>query len=225
MPGYAIVHATLRTPAPYRQGFEAIAAHLDQVGRPRHALCAVELRIPRPLSFAGFAEFNREYGRLLGDRGLLLDAYNPIARTNVAPAPSSLPGPSLYGFAYTVPDSNTSPTFVVAGAGDLRDQADLSPRAIVRSGEVSPDAMREKAACVLAVMQARLTGLGVGWHDVTTTDIYTAQPYHTLFEAVLLPTIGPAALHGVKWFYSRPPISGLAFEMDLRGVRAEIYLP
>jgi hypothetical protein len=33
--------------------------------------------------------------------------------------------------------------------------------------------------------------------------------------------MGASAVHGLHWFYSRPPIVGLEFEMDLRGVRRE----
>jgi len=46
--GFDIVHVTLRTPLPYRAGFERIVHYLSERDRPRHALCAVELRIPAP---------------------------------------------------------------------------------------------------------------------------------------------------------------------------------
>jgi len=35
---------------------------------------------------------------------------------------------------------------------------------------------------------------------------------------------GAAALHGVRWFPSRPPVVGLDYEMDLRGVAREIWI-
>jgi hypothetical protein len=41
---------------------------------------------------------------------------------------------------------------------------------------------------------------------------------------VLLGAAGPAAIHGVRWFPSHPPIIGLEFEMDLRGVTRELVL-
>jgi hypothetical protein len=43
-------------------------------------------------------------------------------------------------------------------------------------------------------------------------------------EHEILPLAGPAAIHGVHWFPSRPPIQGLDYEMDLRGVRREVLL-
>jgi hypothetical protein len=111
-------------------------------------------------------------------------------------------------------------TFVVAGAGDLRG-SDLSPQAIVRRGETSAAAIREKAAHVMSVMQIRLTGLGAAWDQVTTVDIYTVHALQPLLAPEILSVMGPAAIHGVRWFYSRPPIVGLEFEMDMRGIRRE----
>ena len=40
----------------------------------------------------------------------------------------------------------------------------------------------------------------------------------------ILQKIGPAAAHGVHWFYSHPPIADLAFEMDVRGIRQELRI-
>lgn len=219
MPGYEIVRAVLIRPTPWQEGFDHIERHLAEVGRPRAALCAVELRSPAPFTFAGFAAFNDTYQARLAEWNLLLDDINPIARTNVAPAVNPPAQPSLYAFSYTVPTTHNRPTFIVAGAGDLRDQADLSPAAIVRPGETSTDAMREKAAAVLAVMEARLFGLGMSWQDVSSVGVYTARPLHPLLESPLLISLHEASRMGIDWHYSRPPIAGLEFEMDLRGVR------
>lgn len=224
-PGYEIVHATLRRPVPMHQGFERIAQHLDAVGRPRHALCAVELRIPAPLSFAGFIEFNGGYQQILRDWDLMLDGRNPVARTNIAPGVFPPAVPSLYAFSYTVPAPDaTMPTFVIAGAGDLRDQAQMSDAAIVRAGESSADALREKAATVMDAMQARLAGVEMTWADVTTANVYTVHPLHSYLVDTVLSPMGAAAGFGVNWQYSHPPIAGLAFEMDVRGIRVELML-
>lgn len=220
-PGYEIVRAVLARPVPWQEGFVRIEEHLNGLGRPRSALCAVELRSPAPFTFAGFAAFNGEYQARLVEWGLLRDGVNPIARTNVAPAINPPAQPSLYAFSYTAPTTHSLPTFIVAGAGDLRDQADLSPAAIVRPGEISTDAMAEKAAAVLAVMQARLFGLGMAWADVSGVGVYTVQPLHPFLESTLAPSLHEANNCGIHWHYSRPPIAGLEFEMDLRGVRVE----
>ena len=225
LPGHDIVHATLASPIPYRDGFALIDRHLGALGRPRAALCAIELRSPRPFSFGGFDEFNRGYRAILEDWKLLVDGVNPIARTNVAPVVAPPAEPALFGFSYTVPaegaPSGAAPTFVVAGSGDTRGRTAAD---IVRRGETSADALAEKAAYVLETQQARLAGLGVGWADVTAVDVYTPHPIHALLERAILPAMGPAAAHGVHWFLSRPPIEGLEYEMDMRGVRREICL-
>jgi len=203
--GHQIVHATLRTPVPWREGFGLVERHLGELNRPRSALCAIELRSPAPFSFDGFDEFNAGYQALL------------------APVVSPPPAPVLYAFSYTVPGAASRPTFVVAGAGEMRSRG-VGVQGIVRHGETSPEAMREKASHVMGIMTARLRGLDAGWLDVTIIDVYTAQPIEPfLLDAVLRPA-GAAAVHGVRWFPSRPPIAGLEYEMDLRGVARELSL-
>jgi hypothetical protein len=224
-PGYEIVHATLRQPRPYRQGFELIERHLAAQDRPRQALCTIELRSPKPFTFAGFADFNEGYQNILEAWHLLVDDQNPVARTNVAPEVGPPDEPVLYAFSYTVlnDDPALTPTFVVAGAGDLVDGL-LSAEAIVRPGETSVEAMQEKAAYVMGIMAARLAGLQVSWADVTCVDIYTVHPLHPYLASTILKVVGSAALRGVHWYYSRPPIFGLEFEMDVRGVRQEVWV-
>jgi hypothetical protein len=222
MAGHEIVRATLQVPEPWRDGFALIDSHLRAAGRPRAALCAIELRIPRPFSFDGFDEFNRPYRALLERWGLLVDGVNPIARTNVAPVVGAPAEPSLFAFSYTAPSPDTgAPTFVVAGSGDVRGRAAAD---IVRRGETSPEALAEKAAFVMATQAERLAGLGSTWTEVTVVDVYTAHPIRAFFETGILALMGPAAIHGVHWYLSRPPIEGLEYEMDMRGVRREVRL-
>lgn len=221
MSGYEIVRVRIVHPLPvHASGFDRIAQILANAGRPMEALCAMEIRIPKPLSFQGFKDFNLAYQELLKERKLLLGEMNPIARTNIAPAVFIPKGPSIHAFSYTSPQDEIKKktTFIVAGAGDLRDQSDLSPDAIIRPNEVSPDAMQEKASEVMRVMQERLTGLEAGWEDVTDVNIYTISSLHPLLVDTILNPIGAAAQEGVHWYYSNPPINGLAFEMDVRGV-------
>jgi hypothetical protein len=217
--GYEIVHLTLQNPIPYRDGFAMIEQHLGRLGRPKQALCAIALRCPEPMSFDGFAGFNADYRAILQDWDLLVDGHNPVARTNVAPAISPPTETLLYGFAYTI-DGGAPGTFVVAGAGDLNDQG-LVNRRIVRAGETSADALREKAATVMERMDDRIQGLGVAWSSVTRANIYTIHPIHDLLVDSVLTPMAEAAVHGAHWHYAEPPISGLAFEMDVRGVRQD----
>jgi hypothetical protein len=224
-PDYEIVRATLHEPLPYRQGFDLIGKHLAAQGQSSYALCAVELRSPEPFTFEGFAAFNQGYRALLAEWDLLVGEHNPVARTNVAPEVRPPAEPLLYAFSYTVPAASQEarPTFVVAGAGDLV-EGTLSPEAIIRSGETSSDALREKAAYVVRTMASRLEGLGVGWSEVTAVDIYTVHPLHPFLAGTVLEGMGQAAAHGAHWFLARPPITGLEFEMDARGIRCELRL-
>ena len=221
--GHEIVHVTLAAPVPWRAGFARIERHLGEVERPRTALCGIELRSPAPFTFDGFAGFNEGYRKLLGEWGILVGEDNPIPRTNVAPIAAAPAEPSLYAFAYTRPGVTPEPTFIVAGAGELRDRAQ-GPEGIVRHGDTSPDGMREKARFVMATMQERLRTLGGDWSRVTAIDIYTAEPIHAVVLEEVLRPAGRAAIHGVHWYPSRPPIQGLDYEMDLRGVARELVL-
>jgi len=141
----------------------------------------------------------------------------------VAPVAAAPSEPSLYAFSYTQPGATPEPTFIVAGAGELRDRAQ-GPDGIVRHRDTSPDGMREKARFVMAIMQDRLRTLGGDFRRVTAIDIYTAQPIHALVLDEILSSAGAAAIHGVHWYPSRPPIQGLDYEMDMRGVARELAL-
>jgi hypothetical protein len=223
MPGFEVVHATLRRPVPWREGFTLIDRHLEAQQRPRAALCAIELRIPAALTAAGFDSFNAGYQALLKEWDLLVGGQNPIARTNVAPVVGAPTEASLYGFAYTVSSAAATRTFVVAGSGETR-RSDSGRIELVREGETTPEAMREKAAYVLSVMRDRLRGLGGDWPDVTAINLYTPHPIEPFLADTILRAVGPAAVHGVTWHLSAPPIIAIEFEMDMRGVSRRIWL-
>jgi hypothetical protein len=223
-PGFEIAHVTLHRPIRYLAGFEAIERHLAKEGRPKAALCAIELRSPRPFTFEGFSEFNAGYARILEGWGLFVEGVNPVARTNVAPEVDPPSEPMLYGFSYTRPcDRLVPPKFVVAGAGELPEGV-LSAAAIVRAGDVTPEAIAAKAAFVMDLMEHRLRGLGGDWPDVTAIDIYTVHCIEGLLPEVILDRARAASQHGVRWYFSRPPIVGIEYEMDLRGVRTELRI-
>ena len=69
-----------------------------------------------------------------------------------------------------------------------------------------------------------IRGLGADWPDVTAIDVYTPHPIEPFARDLLLRTAGPAAIHGIRWFPSRPPVEGLEYEMDMRGVARELVL-
>lgn len=224
-PGYEIVHVTMKKPLAVRKGFEVIASYLEGQGRPRSALCAVELRCPRPYTFAGFSTFNEHYQALLARWGIPVNGLNPIARTNVAQATRPVIEPSLYAFSYTVPFEGRRryKSFIVAGGGEV-EESKLGPAGIVRFGETSEEALKEKVTFVLNAMRVRLAALKATWSEVTTVDIYTVHNIGPLVREFISRAIGAASLHGVRWYSARPPIKGIEYEMDLRGVRVERYL-
>jgi hypothetical protein len=221
--GFAIEHARLQPGLPLRAGFAAVEKHLKALGRPRQALCAMELRSPHPFTFQGFADFNAGYVDILKSWDILQDGLNPVARTNVAPEVDPPSEPLLYGFSYTVASNDPAITFVVAGAGELP-EGSLDPRDVIRRGEDSADALKAKARFVLGLMESRLHDLGGGWRDVTTTDVYTIHDIRPLLAAEILPRLGAAKQHGINWHYTRPPIVSIEYEMDLRGCRREIVI-
>ena len=225
MPGYEIIRVRLKQLLPVNEPiFERIEQYLSDVGRPIHSLCSMEFRIPKPLSFEDFKKFNDSYQQRLRDKGLLLGDVNPLARTNISTAEFDLKEPSVYAFSYTVhvKEGLSASSFIVAGAGDLTDQTDLSVSAIVRPDETSTDALVEKVGVVMDVMQERISGLGVDWDEVSKIDVYSTIPLQSVLVNSVLKRVGLAGLHGVNWYYSNPPIQGLIYEMDMRGLRKEL---
>ena len=213
-PGYEVVHVRFGKPVPLATGFRRVRQYLDTASRPVHALCAMELRSPKPFTFEGFAEFNRGYVDVLRSWDLLVEnGVNPIARTNVAPATAAPSEPSLYAFSYTVPSATTRKTFVVAGSGEL-------PEGSLDPNEIVPGSTRDKARFVMGLMTARLHGLGVDWPDAIATNVYTVHSIGDLLDDLL----APAETHGVTWYYSYPPILGIEYEMDVRGCHTDILL-
>jgi len=215
-PGFEIERVRFAAPVPMAEGFRRIEARLAAAGRPKAALCACELRSPKPFTMDGFVGFNKGYVDVLKSWGLFkVDGLNPVARSNVCPALDPPSEPSFFAFSYTVPGAARS--FVVAGSGEVPEEKGAYPDRIVRRGDVSPEGLREKARWVMAEMERRMSLLGVGWRDVTAAQLYTTHPVPT--EA-----LGPAFGHGLTWHFARPPIVELDFEMDCRATPREFDL-
>ena len=92
---------------------------------------------------------------------------------------------------------------------------------MVGGGEPWPAGLREKTRFVLQLMRQRLLGLGLNWSAVSQVDIYTPHRLDEILSEAILPNIGEAAIHGVHWHFSRPPIAEIEFDMDLRAVVSE----
>lgn len=217
--GFRIERVTFRRPVALRDGFARIAAHLRAAGRPMAAFCACELRSPEPMTEAGFRAFNELYVGVLTDWGIVAEGRNPVARSNVCPEIAAPPEPSFHAFSFTVPDEGAAPSFVVAGSGEVPEgQANYRDH-VVRPGDTSPGGLRAKADYVLGEMERRMAAMGFGWGDSTATQAYTVHDLHPfLAEAIVA---RGAALLGLTWQFCRPPVAGLDYEMDCRGVSVE----
>ena len=220
--GFEIIQTTLVKPLPWQLGIMRTRRYLELLGRDHFALCGIQLRCPQPHSMAGFIDFNRDYRQLLESWQMMEGNDNPVARTNVSPVIDPPGETMLYGFSYTVPTTIAGKTFVVAGGGEL--VGALDETRIVRVGETSQESLTEKARCVTGLMRDRLLGLKVAESQLSQIDVYTAHPLQSLLEQIIISDISAAAHLGVHWFYSRPPVVNIEFEMDMRGVRQELVV-
>ena len=220
-PGYAIERVTFRKPVSLVQGFKRVEEIIKARGRPLTAFCACELRSPAPFTDEGFRAFNEVYVTTLAKWGLYDDRtkVNPVARSNVCPELHKPAEPSFHAFSFTVASDAKQPTFVVAGSGEAREGGASYRERTVRHGETGPDAMREKAIFVLAEMERRLKLLGFAWAHTTATQVYTVHDLHPFLAGEIVAR--GAAAHGLTWHYCRPPVVGLDYEMDCRGVALE----
>jgi hypothetical protein len=82
--------------------------------------------------------------------------------------------------------------------------------------------MREQAAFVVGQMEKRMVTLGFGWGDTTATQVYTVHDIHPFFADEIVRR--GAARSGLTWHFSRPPVTGLEYEMDCRGVMHELVV-
>ena len=222
-PGYAIERARFHRPVPLAEGFRRIEAYLGDLGRPTTAFCACELRSPGQFTEEGFVAFNRSYVRTLERWGIFKDEENPVARSNVCPDIDPPREPAFHAFSYTVPARAGDPggvrSFVIAGSGEAPEGPGEYRDRIIRLGDTSPDAMREKARYVLGAMEHRLRALGLAWPDATASQVYTVFDVHGFLADEIVAR--GAAPDGITWTFARPPVEGLAFEMDVRAVPVE----
>ncbi|MFA7664849.1 MAG: hypothetical protein WCY32_01875 [Burkholderiaceae bacterium] len=221
--GFELERVRFRKPLPMAEAFAAVEAHLKRVGRPTTAFAHCELRSPDAFTEQGFIDFNRNYVQTLERWGIYQDKVNPVARTNVCPMYHKPSEPSMFAFTYTVPAAaGAAKTFMLAGGAEARSGSAPYSERIVRLNDTSPEGLREKVTFVIDEMESRLSALGFGWADAGSTQVYTVQNIGHLVGPELA---ARGALHGgMVWYYVRPPVVGLDYEMDVRGVAREILL-
>lgn len=222
-PGFQIERVRFPRLVPLAEGLRAVETHLQGIQRPIVALCACELRSPAPFTEEGFTAFNRAYVGALERWGILHGEANPVARSNVCPEVDPPPCPSLYAFSYTVPaHPRARPTFHIAGSGEAPEGKDNYRDHIICHGDTSAAGLRDKARYVLGEMERRMAALGFDWADATGTQLYTVHDAYPVLRDDIVPR--GAAPGGLTWHFARPPVVGLDFEMDVRGVAREITL-
>ncbi len=207
--GYQIVRARTPRYTALAQGFRMVEETLEAEGRPLAAFCAMELRIPKPLSRAGFDDFNVGYLAQLQRWGLSVNGHQPAARTNVAPETEPPEEPSLHAFCYTVEGVGPRATFVISGA----------PEPPGTQGGLSIF-----WASIAKALEERMTALGVSWADATETQFYGTRADHELFAARGLAHFDELVRPGLRWFFARPPVEFFNLEIDVRGLARESFL-
>lgn len=222
--GYLIERARFDRPVPLAEGFDRIRQHLLAMGRPPTALCACELRSPRPMAEPDFIAFNRDYVRPLADWGLYRNEVNPVARCNLVPVHAPPPQTSVFAFSYTAPalQRPVSPDFVTSGAAECPDRPGYRD-AIVRLGETSPEALAEKIAFALGDLESRFALMRVGWGELSGMNLYTAHPLHLGMEQEIQGRAAPRC--GFTVHRVRPPVIDIEIELDARRVSRELLLP
>lgn len=219
LPGHRLVRVRFRELQPLAQGFRRIEEIIGAARRPLTAFAACELRSPAPFTESEFKRFNDIYVGTLTRWGVYDGVSNPVARSNVCPAIDPPAEPSFYAFAYTEAAADAPSSFVIAGSGEAPEGKGNYRDHIIRLGDVSAAGMREKACWVLGEMERRLSALGFGWREATATQVYTVHDIFPFFAEEIVRR--GAARSGLTWNYCRPPVVGLEFEMDCRGIAIE----
>jgi hypothetical protein len=218
--GFEIRRYRFRAPVRLMDGFARIEAIIKNAGRPLTAFCACELRSPAQFTEDGFRAFNQSYVVTLGNWGIYDGKVNPVARSNVCPEIDPPAEPGFHAFSFTAPAAaGAAPSFVVSGSAEARATEGSYRERIIRFGETSTEAMREKARYVLDELTARLGLFGAGWRDTTATQLYTIRDVHPFLADEIVRR--GAAHAGMNWHFARPPVRDLEFEVDCRAVRIE----
>ena len=154
--------------------------------------------------------------------GLLDGDDSPLARTNVAPIRGGVSEPGVLGFSYTVVGDAPAQTFVMSGVPEVPDDAS-GPDDVVRLGESSPGALREKLEFVTKMLKGRFAALDTEWSDDASIHLYTAHDA----GSALVEILGRQGIHpvfGVTWHEAAPPVDLLELEIDVRRYARETVI-
>lgn len=218
-PGFALRRVRFRNPLPLAQGLAAARAIMQAAGRPPEALAACELRSPLPLPIADFVAFNESYLAALRAEGFPADPPYPVGRSNLAPILAPPASVVLFAVTFTMPaDGPGGADYFISGKPENRPAASFE-EGIVGGADISPAGLRIKAEYVMAELRARMTELGVDQSRITGAQAYTIHPLDPVLEIVTGQQ--PLAWGGLTLVPAHPPVTGLAFEVDLRAISEE----
>ncbi len=225
LPGMSLARAVFAEPRPLRAGFAAVERHLESVHRPLAALCGFEFRMPQVLSPEGFLAFNARYLTQLKAWDLVKDAPPTLSRTNVVPLGTALSEDAVYAFSYTIEEREVSKAFVVSGAPELIPGDSSSGFSILRRGETSEEALRDKTRCVVSNVRRIVDALGASWNAACSVHLYSRWPLERELRRAIgaeLGSVTPA--HGIICHDTNPPVFELELEVDVRRYRRELML-
>jgi hypothetical protein len=77
---------------------------------------------------------------------------------------------------------------------------------------------------IMKALLERMSAIEVSWGDVTAIQIYGLEITTAAIEDRVLRRAGGAAVLGIHWFPSLPPIDSLTLEVDVRGAATELWL-
>ena len=114
-----------------------------------------------------------------------------------------------------MPSRTAAPTFVVAGSGEAREGGANYRERTVRYGETSPEpCAKRRCSCWARWSGGWVARLPLG--ATTATQVYTVHDLHPFLADEIVRR--GAARAGLTWHFCRPPVQGLEYEMDCRGV-------
>ncbi len=219
-PGFALRRVRFRTPLPLSEGMAAARVIIEAAGRPPEALGACELRSPLPLPRDEFVAFNERYLAALRANGFHAHAPFPIGRSNLAPIIAPPSTAVLFAVTFTVPAADAGGLdFFISGKPESIQGAPWE-QAILGGDDVSPAGMKRKAEYVMKELRARVAELGVDWNRITGSQAYTIHPLGPVLETVMGEL--PLAWGGLTLVPAHPPVTGLAFEVDVRAISEEM---
>lgn len=217
-PGFALRRLRFLAPLPLAQGLAAAARTIAAAGRPLEALALCELRSPLPLPRDAFLAFNERYLGALRAAGFAAEKPYPIGRSNLAPILSPPSEVLLHAVTFTVPVAGGGQDFFISGKPESR-QGVPWEQGIVGGDDVSEAGLLVKAHYVMEELRARMAEIGADPLRISGAQAYTIHPLAPVLHEVL--GAAPMNLGGLTLVPAHPPVTGLAFEVDVRSVSEE----